>query len=328
VRAAVRIVWGMQALTNDMNGSIDNTASANGARRDSGANRGLGALGTRSGGALGALGTRGTRGALAVLALALAAPALPGCAADAEDAAEGSTVASALRADGALARDVLLVHGAWADGSSWSGVIGRLQHDGYTVRAVQLPLQSLADDAAIVRREIERIGRPVVVAGHSYGGAVITEAASGASNVTGLVYAAAYSLDQGESLLALNKKFSATEILGALEFDALGNATVEPEAFTRLFAPDLPPRQARVLAATQKPISGAIFGTPGGAPAWRDIPAWYQVSTADQVINPDLQRFVAARMNAHVVELPASHASPVSQPNAIAELIETAAYGQ
>ena len=302
----------MQATTNEMNATIDNTSTT---APSSGPN------GTR-----GALGARGVRGTLAALAaLALAAPGAAGCA---STEAEDATVGSELRAEGALARDVLLVHGAWADGSSWSDVIGRLQRDGYTVRAVQLPLQSLAGDAAIVRREIERIGRPVVVAGHSYGGAVISEAATGASNVIGLVYAAAYALDQGETLLALSEEAPHTEILGALAFDNLGNATVEPEAFVRLFAPDLPPRQARVLAATQTPISGAIFGTPGGAPAWRNVPAWYQVSADDRVIHPDLQRFVAARMNAHVVELPASHASPVSQPSAIAELIETATRGQ
>jgi len=231
-------------------------------------------------------------------------------------------------ADHARARDVLLVHGAWADGSSWSDVIVRLQRDGYTVRAVQLPLQSLAGDAAVVRAEIDRIGRPVVVAGHSYGGAVIGEAAAGAPNVVGLVYAAAYALHDGESLGALNARFAATPILQALVFDAQGSATIEPEAFARLFAPDLPGRQARVLAAVQKPISGAIFGTPAGHPAWREVPSWYQVSRDDQVINPELQRFVAARMGARVVELASSHASLLSHPRAIAELIEQASRGR
>ena len=270
-------------------------------------------------------GTSRTRGALAGLALALAVAGAPGCAdMTDEDIATGED----LLAVRARARDVVLVHGAWADGSSWSDVIAQLQRDGYTVRAVQLPLQSLAGDAAIVRREIERVGRPVVVAGHSYGGAVITEAATGAGNVIGLVYAAGYALDQGETLLSLNERFPATPILGALVFDGQGSATVEPAAFAQLFAPDLPQRQARVLAATQTPIAGAIFGTPAGAPAWRDVPAWYQISTEDQVIHPELQRFVAARMNAEVIELPASHASPVSRPRAIAALIETAAHGR
>ncbi len=291
IRAGVRIVGTMQAhTTNKSEARFDYTLSA-----------------------------LATAAALGALALA------PGCATTApeEEAAE-----TELRAEGALAQDVLLVHGAWADGSSWSDVIERLQRDGYTVRAVQLPLQSLAGDAAIVRREIEAIGRPVVVAGHSYGGAVIGEAATGASNVIGLVYAAAFALDQGETLGGLVEHFPATPVLGALAFDAQGNAIVEPGAFVELFAPDLAPKRARVLAALQTPISGAIFGTPAGAPAWRGIPAWYQVSTDDQIVSPDLQRFVAARMNAQVIELASSHASPLSKPSKLAGLIERAAHGQ
>jgi pimeloyl-ACP methyl ester carboxylesterase len=227
-----------------------------------------------------------------------------------------------------LAGDVLLVHGAWADGSSWSEVIERLQRDGYAVRAVQLPLQSLAGDAAIVRAEIARIGRPVVVAGHSYGGAVIGEGAGGASNVVGLVFAAAYALDEGESLGALNARFPATPIVQSLVFDTTGNATVEPQAFVRLFAPDVPRRQAQVLAAVQKPISGAVFGAVASAPAWKTVPSWYQVSRDDQVISPELQRSVAARMGARVIELSSSHASPISHPREIAELIERASRGR
>jgi pimeloyl-ACP methyl ester carboxylesterase len=246
----------------------------------------------------------------------------------AHTAAAGPASDDAGTASHAHARDIVLVHGAWADGSSWSDVIERLQDDGYTVHAVQLPLQSLEADAAIVRAELARIARPVIVAGHSYGGAVITQAAAGASNVAGLVYAAAYAPDEGESLGALNAQFPATPIVQALVFDAQGNATVEPEAFTRLFVPDIARRRARVLAAVQSPIAGAIFGAPGGHPAWRDVPSWYQVSRDDQVLSPALQRFLAARMHAHTIELSSSHASPISQPRAIAELIERAACGQ
>jgi pimeloyl-ACP methyl ester carboxylesterase len=269
----------------------------------------------------------GLRVALAVATAALALGAAGAGRATADDDVDhdGDHRGTAAHAQ---ARDVVLVHGAWADGSSRADVIERLQRDGFAVRAVQLPLQSLAGDAAIVRAEIDRIGRPVVVAGHSYGGAVIGEAAAGAPNVVGLVYAAAFALDDGESLGALSARFAATPILQALVFDAQGNATVEPDAFARLFAPDLPARRARVLAVVQKPISGAIFGTPGGAPAWRDVPSWYQVSQGDQVIAPELQRFVAARMGARTIELSSSHASPLSQPHAIAELIEQAARGR
>jgi pimeloyl-ACP methyl ester carboxylesterase len=253
-------------------------------------------------------------------ALALAAGA---CATTATEDAASPTERRG--AEGALAQDVLLVHGAWADGSSWSGVIERLQREGFTVRAVQLPLQTLAGDAAIVRREIDRIGRPVVVAGHSYGGAVIGQAAAGSAHVVGLVYAAGYALEEGETLGALNARYAPTPIVAALAFDSQGNATVQPDAFVRLFAPDVPAREARVLAAVQAPISGAIFGAPGGAQAWRTVPSWYQVSAQDQVIQPELQRFMAARMKAHVVELPVSHASPLARPRAIADLIVAAA---
>ncbi len=240
-------------------------------------------------------------------------------------AAADSAAAGASAAGRWAARDVVLVHGAWADASSWSEVIERLQRDGFTVRALQLPLQSLAADAAIVRAEVDRIARPVVLVGHSYGGAVIGEAATGAGNVVGLVYAAAYAPDLGESLGAINARFPATPILSSLVIDAQGFATIEPGGFVRHFAGDLPARQARVLAAVQKPISGAIFGELAGAPAWRQLPSWYQVSRDDQAISPDLQRFMANRIGARTIELAASHASPISQARALTELIERAA---
>lgn len=222
-------------------------------------------------------------------------------------------------------RDIVLIHGAWADGSSWAGVIEQLQRDGYTVRAAQLSLTSLADDVAVVRRELARIDRPVVLVGHSYGGAVISEAATEAPNVVGLVYVAAFAPDAGETLGALQARFPATPLASALEFDTQGNVTVEPGAFVRWFAGDLPERQARVLASVQKPIAGAIIGTPAGPPAWRDLPSWYLVARDDQAIAPALERFMAARAKSRTVELSASHAVPISRPHAVADLIERAA---
>src|SRR5262249_55674579 len=151
---------------------------------------------------------------------------------------------------------------------------------------------------------------------------------AGASNVVGLVFVAGFAPDDGETLAALNARFPATPIASALQFDAQGNVTIEPSAFVRLFAPDVPERRARVLAATQHPIAGSILGEPAGHPAWRDIPSWYQVSRDDQAISPDLERFFAARMNARTIELASSHASLLSHAAAIAELIEQASRGR
>ncbi len=223
------------------------------------------------------------------------------------------------------AADVLLVHGAWADGSSWSAVIGDLQARGYNVTAAQLPEQPLSGDVALVKHAISQSRRPLVVAGHSYGGAVISGATAGASNVKALVVVAAYAPDAGESVLALNQKFPATPIGKALRFDDQGNATVDPAAFPTILMPDVPRARARVLAAVQKPINGAALQAPAGPAGWHMIPSYYQVSTRDQVINPDLERFFAHRMKAHVVELDSSHASLLSHPKQIAALIERAA---
>jgi pimeloyl-ACP methyl ester carboxylesterase len=223
------------------------------------------------------------------------------------------------------AKDVLLVHGAFADGSSWSGVARRLQHDGYTVRAVQLREQSLADDAALVRHALGGIPRPVVVAGHSYGGIVISEATSGAANVVGLVYIAAFSLDQGESIQGVIAGYPPAPALKHLIVDDKGNAMLDPTDFVQHFASDVPRDEARALEAAQHPISLSILGTPAGAPGWKTIPSFYQVSTNDEAIDPKLQRFFAKRMGAQTIELAASHVSLVSKPGAVAELIERAA---
>ena len=222
-------------------------------------------------------------------------------------------------------KDVLLVHGAFADGSSWSGVTKRLQRDGYTVRVVQLREQSLADDAALVRHAIGGIPRPVVVVGHSYGGIVISEATTGAANVVGLVYVAAFALDQGESIQSVTAGYPPAPALKHLIVDDQGNATLDPADFVQHFAADVPRDEARALEAAQHPISVSILGTPAKLPGWKTIPSFYQVSTNDEAIDPKLQRFFAKRMGAHTIEIAASHVSLVSKSGAVAELIERAA---
>lgn len=223
------------------------------------------------------------------------------------------------------ANDVVLVHGAWADGSSWSGVIAHLQREGFNVIAVQLCERSLAEDAALVRHTIAQIPRPVVVAGHSYGGFVISEATAGAGNVVALVYVSAFAPDQGENLGALLAPYPPTPALMHLVIDDQLDATIEPAAYVRYFAADVPRDDARVLAATQHPINVGILTTPAGVPGWRTIPSFYLVSTEDQVIPPDLERFFAQRMGARTIEVRSSHVSLISHPHAVSELIERAA---
>lgn len=221
-------------------------------------------------------------------------------------------------------QNVLLVHGAWADGSCWSKVIRELQHSGYNTRAVQLREQNLADDAELVRHAIKQFDGPLVVAGHSYGGFVLSEAATGAENVTALVYIAAFAPDQGETLGALTMGYQ-TPALASLVIDDLGDAIIEPEAFVRHFAQDLPLRDAQVLAAVQKPTAVGILSAVAGTPAWHGLPSYFQISLDDQVIAPELQRKFAERMKATTLELDASHASLLSRPRAVASFIARAA---
>jgi pimeloyl-ACP methyl ester carboxylesterase len=265
------------------------------------------------------------RGALYTGAFALVA--LAGNAAAADPKVESASPPAGARAAKAskAAKDVLLVHGAFADGSSWSGVARKLQHDGYTVRTVQLREQSLADDAALVRHAISGIPRPVVVVGHSYGGIVISEATPGAANVVGLVYVAAFGLDQGESIQSVIAGYPPAPALKHLIVDDQGNATLDPTDFVQHFASDVPRDEARALEAAQHPIAVSILGTPAGVPGWKAIPSFYQVSSNDEAIDPKLQRFFAKRMGAHTIELAASHVSLVSKSGAVAELIERAA---
>jgi pimeloyl-ACP methyl ester carboxylesterase len=222
--------------------------------------------------------------------------------------------------------NVLLVHGAWVDGSSWNQVTAILQRHGHTVVAVQLPLTSLPDDVAWTRHVLaERLHGPTVLAGHSYGGAVISGAATGVENVIGLVFASAFAPDEGETLGELNAQFPPPPGLAHTQPDSLGFLWFDPAAIPANFAQDIPVPQARVLAAVQKPIAARSFADPAGPPAWKTLPSWFLVSTQDRMINPDLERFMAARIGATTIEVRSSHASPASHPREVAGLILAAA---
>jgi pimeloyl-ACP methyl ester carboxylesterase len=226
----------------------------------------------------------------------------------------------------ANATNIVLVHGAWADGSSWSKEIPILKNAGHNVIAVQLPEHSLADDAETVRRAVERIGGPVFLVGHSYGGAVITNAGNNNPNVTGLVYVAAFAPDQGQSLSDL---IDITKLPpGFLQFDKGGFAYINPAMFRDGFAQDVTPAEADIMAVVQKPINQSILAEKTGPPAWKQLSTWYQISESDRVIPPDLQRTFAERMNATTLSLNASHASLVSHPEEIAEFILNATKGR
>ncbi len=237
-----------------------------------------------------------------------------------------SSLAVAVRAQSAAHKPtIVLVHGAFADGSSWSKVIPLLEKDGYYVIAVQNPLTSLADDVATTRRVIDAQKGPVVVVGHSYGGAVITEAAAGNPNVKALVFVAAYAPDAGENINSLNEKFAPPALSTALVPDAAGFLYVDRAKVHAVFCADIPTAEAQVIAATQKPIAASSFTATVHNAAWKTIPSWYMVSAQDQAINPDLERFMAKRMGATTVEVKASHVPFVSHPNEVARLIEQVA---
>ena len=220
---------------------------------------------------------------------------------------------------------IVLVHGAFADGSSWNKVIPLLEAEGFTVTAVQNPLKSLSEDVATTKRVLDAQKGDVVLVGHSYGGAVITEAAAGNSKVKALVYVAAFAPDAGETLGALGERFPAAPLGTAVVPDSAGFLYIDRAKVADVFANDLPKEEAALLAATQKPLAAAIFGEPLKAAAWKSIPSWYVVSTQDKAINPDLERFMAKRMGAKTKEIKASHVSFISNPSEIARVIESAA---
>ena len=221
--------------------------------------------------------------------------------------------------------NIVLVHGAWADGSCWSGVIERLQADGYHVTAPQFPLTSLADDVARLRQVLDLHDGPAVVAGHSYGGQIVTALGTGAPNAAGLVYIAAFGLDEGESLGALLSQGPTPPALEHLLTDKQGFGWLSEDDFVNHFAADVDPVRARVLYAVQQPLAGSAFTDVMGVPAWKSLSSWYLVATQDEAIPPDAERLFASRMGATTIEVPSSHVAMVSHPDEVARLIKTAA---
>jgi pimeloyl-ACP methyl ester carboxylesterase len=221
--------------------------------------------------------------------------------------------------------NIVLVHGAWADGSSWRAVIKALQAKGYNVTAPQFPETSLADDVARLRHVLQRQAGPTVVAGHSYGGQIMTALGNEAPNVVGLAYIAAFGLEEGESLGALLGGGPPAPALAHLIVDEQGFAWIPEEDFVNHFAADVDPAKARVMFAVQQCLSMSTFEDVMEVPAWKSHPTWYLVATDDQAIPPDVERMFAQRMGATTIEVTSSHVAMVSHTDEVVRLIEAAA---
>ena len=225
---------------------------------------------------------------------------------------------------------VILVHGAWADGSSWDGVVSRLQHDGYTVDVPPNPLRGVAADSSYLAAYLKTVPGPIVLVGHSYGGFVITNSAKGNPNVKALVYVDAYAPAEGDTLNGLTGRFPGSEVTPtALNLvpsaGGVVDAYIKPALFRGILAGDLPTDRAAELAATQRPLATSALAEPSGAPAWADIPSWDVIGTADHAIPVAAQEFMAARAGATVTRVDASHLSMISRPGTVDHVIETAA---
>jgi pimeloyl-ACP methyl ester carboxylesterase len=245
--------------------------------------------------------------ALVALGVALSAPAAP-----------ARTVAKPT---------IVLVHGAFADASGFGEVTNRLQERGFAVIAPANPLRGPASDAAYIASVLKTIDGPIVLVAHSYGGAVITEAATQVSNVKALVYLNALAMDEGESNLEITQRFpnQFADALVPRPFPGGTDLYVDTTKFRALFAPDIPARLAATMATAQRPIVLAAIQEKATAPAWKTIPSWYLVGRQDQVISPDAQRFMAKRAHSHTVEINSSHVSYISHPDAVTKLILRAA---
>ena len=229
---------------------------------------------------------------------------------------------------------IVLVHGAWADAASWDKVLLRLQEDSFTVYAPPNPLRGLPQDSAYLHDFLTQnpalAGQPVVLAGHSYGGAVITNAAAGDLQVRALVYVDAFIPDQGDTIGGL----ASGSCLGADAFNPVPypggppgdvDLYIKPNLVPGCFATGLPASQAAVIAATQRPLTASAFTEPSGPPAWKTIPSWAVIGTADRVIPPAELTFMAKRAGAHITEVNAGHLSLISEPETVAQVIEQAA---
>ncbi|WP_328921226.1 alpha/beta hydrolase [Streptomyces sp. NBC_00208] len=236
---------------------------------------------------------------------------------------------------------VVLVHGAWADASGWSSVVKRLQKDGYPVVAPANPLRSLSADSSYLAAYLKSISGPIILVGHSYGGAVITNAATDNPNVKSLVYIAAFAPDQGESIGALSARFPGSHLtddpaapvptaLSSVPFAQTDGSPgvdlyLKPNKFSDVFLSDHgTTRDAAALAATQRPIAAQALGETSGAPAWKTIPSWYLVAKNDHAIPTAAERFMADRAHSHTVEIDAPHGAQLTNPGAVTHLIESA----
>jgi pimeloyl-ACP methyl ester carboxylesterase len=225
---------------------------------------------------------------------------------------------------------IVLEHGAWADGSSWDGVVARLQKDGYSVDVPPNPLRGPNVDSAYLVSYLKTLSGPIVLVGHSYGGFVITDAATGNSNVKALVYVDAYIPARGDTINSINKQFPGSQLLAsALAFVPSAGGVVDvyikPNRFGAILANDLSAKQATELAVTQRPIVASALTEPAGPPAWASIPSWDVIGTKDHAIPVAGQQFMAKRAHARVTEINASHLSMISQPGRVTAVIEAAA---
>ncbi|MGY1616549.1 alpha/beta fold hydrolase [Geodermatophilus sp. SYSU D00691] len=228
---------------------------------------------------------------------------------------------------------VALVHGAFADSAGWNDVVAQLLDDGIPVTSVSNPLRGISHDAAYVASALSQVPGPVLAVGHSYGGAVITNAALPAGNVVGLVYVAAFAPDEGEALQDIEAGSKDSVLTSALlqwRYPTGGDGgtgiefSIDPEKFHDAFAADVSERQARIMAATQRPISALGFSEPTGTPAWRSLPSWAVVATGDRAAGSDVVRRMAERAGATTTEADGSHVIMVSQPKVVADVIRQA----